>query len=93
MKKFAAFCLLGILTAGTALAAEKGTPEYRRLVELKKAQRAQREAEKNNPAPKEKSFWQKEAERSGLAGTGAMFTHAIGGAIPLEKPKAWKKSE
>lgn len=92
MKRFAAV-LFGILLAVPALAAQPGTPEYTKLVELKKAQRAAREAEKANPGQKAKGFWQKEAERSGFAGTGAMFTNAIGGAIPLQKPKAWQKSE
>jgi hypothetical protein len=92
MKK-SIFVLLGMLLVVPAFAAEKGTPEYQKLVELKKAQRAAREAEKTNPTEKPKGFWQREAERSGFAGTGAMFTNAVANVVPLEKPKAWQDSK
>jgi len=68
-------------------AAQKGTPEYARLVALKKEQRAEREREKANPSAKAKGFWQKEAERSGLAGTAAMFGNAVDSVIPGEGKK------
>lgn len=64
------------LIASPAFAAKKGTAEYDRLVALKKEQRAQREADKANPPARAKGFWEKEAERSGLAGTAAMVSNA-----------------
>ncbi len=61
------------LVASPAYAVSKNSPEYQRLVELKKKQRAERDAERANPSAKAKGFWAKEADRSGLAGTGAML--------------------
>ncbi len=72
--------------AGMALAAQRGTPEYEKLKEYKKAQR-EKEAQ---PSANAKGFWQKEAERSGFAGTAAMFGNALGSAIPLDKPNSRK---
>ena len=69
MKKFATFALMVLCLSdflGLAMAAQPGTPEYEKMKEYKKAQREKR----NNPATVgEKNFWQKEAERSGFAGT------------------------
>ena len=70
-----------------AMAAQPGTPEYEKLKEYKKAQR---EKQKNPAASGEKGFWQKEAERSGFAGTAAMFGNAVSGVIPLDKPNSRK---
>lgn len=70
--------------AAPAFAAKKGTPEYERLAALKKERREQREREKANPAERKKGFWQKEAERSGLAGTAAMFGNAVDRVVPGE---------
>ena len=75
-----------VLAQGAASAAERGTAEYEHLRELKKARR---EA-KSSGAPAEKGFWQREAERSGLAGTGAMIAHAASSTIPLDKPGSRK---
>ena len=73
--------------SGLALSAQPGTPEYEKLKEYKKVQREK----KKNPAPAgEKGFWQKEAERSGFAGTAAMFSNAVTGVIPLDKPNSRK---
>ena len=74
---------------GVAFAAERGTPEYERLKEYKKAQREK----KDQPQPKgeAKGFWQKEAERSGFAGTAAMFGGVVTNAIPLDKPNSRKE--
>lgn len=74
-----------------ASAAERGTAEYERLRELKKIQREKKAAAKASGTPEEKNFWQREAERSGFAGTAAMFGNAISGAIPLDKPNSRKE--
>ncbi|GEM_PF-3207866 len=79
--------------APAAVAAERGTPEYDRLKEVKKAQREQKERERASPSAKAKGFWEKEAERSGFAGTGAMFSNAVFGAIPLDKPNSRKETK
>ena len=82
MKKMGAVSLVVFLLSGfsgSVLAAQRGTPEYEKMKEYKKAQREK----KNEPAtPTEKNFWQKEAERSGLAGTAAMFGGAVACVIP-----------
>ena len=97
MKKAVVFLLLfSALSVPSVFAAERGTAEYERLKEVKKAQREKREHEKKAAAdpsvPREKSFWQKEAERSGFAGTGAMFSNAVAAAIPLDRPNSRKPS-
>lgn len=74
--------------ASVAFAAKRGTPEYEKLKEYKKTQKER----KANPSPNAKGFWQREAERSGFAGTAAMVSNAIGDAIPLDKPNS-RKSE
>ena len=93
MKKLTAVVISLLLAQGIALAAERGTPEYEKLKEYKKTQKAQKEAEKANPQPKAKGFWAREAERSGFAGTGAMFSNGIARVVPLDKPKAWKETQ
>lgn len=73
-KAFALALFLALFCGSFAFAAERGTAEYERLKEYKRAQREEREAQKANPeagARKGKSFWQKEGERSGLGGTGS----------------------
>lgn len=75
---------------GAALAAERGSEEYKRLVELKKAQREKKAAAKAEGRAEEPNFWQREASRSGLAGTAAMFGRAVGAAVPLDKPNSRK---
>lgn len=82
-----------MLGQGVLVAAERGTPEYERLKEYKREQKAKREAEKANPSVKEKGFWQKEAERSGFAGTGAMFSNSIGRVLPFDAPNSRKSAE
>jgi hypothetical protein len=58
---------------GVAMAAQRGTPEYEKLKEYKKAQRAKKES-----APATKSavseFWKKEGDRSGLSQTGSTIS-------------------
>ena len=89
MKKIALLVFVALASLEIcAWAATPGTPEYDRLKEFKKVQRQQREAAAKDPAKAEKSFWQKEAERSGFAGTGAMFGNAIGGVLPKGKKDA-----
>ena len=95
MKKvWSGFIVLVILFQGVSVwAAERGTPEYERLVEYKRQQREKRLERKNNPelAKQEgKSFWQKEAERSGFAGTGAMFGNLVKKAVPFRDPNSSK---
>ncbi len=97
MRKRAGTLAFIVLMAGAtaAMAAERGTPEYEKMKELKRVQREQREAkraaEKANPEIAKNKFWSKEAERSGMAGTGAMFSRAIFKVVPLDKPNARKE--
>jgi hypothetical protein len=90
MKKIQMAFLVTVLLSNIstfAIAAQPGTSEYEKLKEYKKTQREKR----NNPAAAgEKGFWQKEAERSGFAGTAAMFGNAVTGVIPLDKPNSRK---
>ena len=47
---------------------------FKEMKEIKDKQRAEREAEKKNPSPSQNKgpgFWEKEAERSGLGGSGS----------------------
>lgn len=90
MKRVLSVLTIGLfcLQAG-AFAAERGSEEYQRLVEYKRKQREER----SRPASaREKNFWQREAERSGFAGTAAMFGNAISDAIPLDKPNSRKSA-
>ena len=77
-----------IQSFSVAYAATRGTEEYKKLVEYKKAQREK----KASGGAHEKNFWQREAERSGLAGTAAMIGQAAGSIVPLDKPNSGKKS-
>jgi len=92
MKKITVVLLALFAAQGIALAAERGTPEYIKLKEYKNKQRAEREAEKANPTPKtpQSTFWSREAERSGFAGTGAMFANGINNLVPLDKLNSGK---
>lgn len=84
MKKVAVWIVAAGLIAGDAglvMAAQRGTAEYQQMVELKKKQREEKKVRKADPSPNAKGFWAREAERSGFAGTGAMFANAI----PLPK--------
>jgi len=92
MKKLAAILMLVMLADGYAFAAQRGTPEYDQLKALKQKQREEKKTRKAEPSPKAKGFWQREAERSGLAGTGAMFSNAISSAVPLDKLNSKKES-
>ena len=59
---------------GLALAAQRGTPEYEKLKEFKKAQRVKKET---TPATASavSEFWKKEGERSGFSQTGASISN------------------
>ena len=81
--------LVCLIFSAHAFAAERGTEEYKKLAEYKKARREQK-VDPSAP-PKEKSFFQREAERSGLAGTAAMFGNAAAKIVPLDKPNSRKK--
>lgn len=76
-----------------ALAADRGSAEYQRLVEVKRAQREKKAAAKAQGLPAEKNFWQREASRSGLAGTAAMFGNVVSGVVPLDKPNSRKNND
>jgi len=94
MKKVLSVFLLTFLLVegfGVAFAAQRGTPEYEKMKEYKKAQREK----KDHPQPQgeAKGFWQKEAERSGFAGTAAMIGGAVTNAIPLDKPNSGKEQK
>ena len=92
MKKITMFFLTVLFLfngLGFAAAAQPGTPEYEKLKEYKKAQREQKNAPAASTAG-EKGFWQKEAERSGFAGTAAMFGNAVSTVVPLDKPNSRK---
>ena len=95
MKKVMAVLWVLLASQGIALAAERGTPEYNALKEYKNKQRAQKETEKTNPSPKPKqsTFWSREAERSGFAGTAAMFANGIHNLVPLDKLNSGKDSK
>lgn len=74
MKKWMALFLFCLFAAqGNAFAIAHDSPEYEKMREYKRQQREKRELEKVNPQTAEKGFWQKEAERSGLAGTFGML--------------------
>lgn len=96
MKKVLTAVFTLILLAGfsaPAFSAPRGTAEYERVKELKRAKREAKAHEKALPkSEKPKGFWQREAERSGFAGTGAMFSNAVFNAVPLERPNS-RKSE
>ena len=85
-KKLVVFIFAVLLCQGlTAYAAPRGTAEYEKMKAYKKAQH-----EKKKLGPAEKGFWQREAERSGLAGTAAMIVNVPGSIIPLDKPNSRK---
>ncbi len=93
MKKTMAVFVLLMMAAGPALAAQRGTAEYEQMKEYKKKMRAEKAAGTvEGAAPKEKNFWQREAERSGFAGTGAMFTRGLSSLVPLDKPNSRKEA-
>ena len=92
MKKWVGFVIAVLFIfqgTGVALAIPRGTPEYEKMKEYKRLQREK----KKDPQPQgqAKGFWQKEAERSGFAGTAAMFGGVLGNAIPFEKPNSRKQ--
>ena len=92
MKKITLFFLTVLFLFGFfgfAAAAQPGTPEYEKLKEYKKTQREKKSAPAASTAG-EKGFWQKEAERSGFAGTAAMFGNAVSSVVPLDKPNSRK---
>ena len=93
MKKLVLFSLVGLFLfgfLGFAAAAQPGTPEYEKMKEYKKAQREKKSVATTSTTAGEKGFWQKEAERSGFAGTAAMFGNAVSGVVPLDKPNSRK---
>ncbi len=77
MKKIFALLMVLVFSQALAFAAEPGTPEYQKMKEYKKSQRELKDREKANPSSKAQGFWEREASRSGFAGTGAMFGNAL----------------
>ena len=63
--------LVVLISASSAMAAERGTPEYERLKEYKKAQREGKGTPGAASGKKAPGFWEKEGERSGLGSTGS----------------------
>ena len=92
MKKVVALFLF-VLLASPAIAAQRGTPEYEALKAYKKTQHEKKEHEKTEPSAHVKGFWQREAERSGLAGTAAMCSTSITNVLPLAKPNSGKEAK
>ena len=92
MKKLLALLVMVLMFDGAALAAQRGTPDYEALKTYKRQQSEEKKTRKANPSSNAKGFWAREAERSGFAGTGAMFTNAISNAIPLDGPNSSKQS-
>ena len=93
MKKVAAILVVGLLAQGTAFAAARGTAEYEQLKAYKKMKREQKANGPIEAAPKEKGFWQREAERSGFAGTGAMLTNTVTSVLPFDKLNSGKEQK
>ena len=91
MKKVIAVLVFVLFAQGAAVAAQRGTPEYEQMKAIKRKQAAEREQRKANPAAKPDGFWQREARRSGFAGTGAMFSNVVSGALPMLKSNSEKK--
>jgi hypothetical protein len=87
----AAFIVSG--SVSPAFAVQRGTPEYEKMKEYKRTQREKRNNPSADPKGEAKGFWAREAERSGFAGTAAMFGNAITGAIPLDKPNSRKETK
>lgn len=84
--------LVLISSSELCFAAQRGTPEYQKLVEYKRLKREEKEKRAQGVVPPaEPGFWQKEGERSGLSATGRMFGNALGNAMPLDKPNSGKK--
>lgn len=88
MKKAFAMFLLMIFTGTTAALAGHGASvgnSKKDVPENKKFNHGKAE-----PSPHAKGFWEKEAERSGFAGTAAAISSTVTGAIPLAKPNSGK---
>ena len=88
MKRFPILVLSSFLLCGAlavAEAAQRGTPEYEKMKEYKKAQH-----DKKASGTAEKGFWEREGERSGLSGTAAMLGNAVSSVTPFEKPNSRK---
>ena len=86
-KKTAVFILLF-----TAFAANAFADHDARYDELKKYKEEQREARKNAPAstaPHEKTFWEKEGDRSGLGNSG----NGVGNFVKNLNPVPFFKSQ
>ncbi len=93
MKKWAGFLVFACFLfqgASFVWAVQRDTPEYEKMKEYKKWKRDNKgKPELQDQGP---NFWQREASRSGLAGTAAMFGSALTNAIPLDKPNSRKQT-
>jgi hypothetical protein len=95
MKRNALIALALLLASGTAFA-DGGSGNKGCIASGTAASENKKYHNGNSPdgtvqSQKVKGFWQREAERSGFAGTGAMISNGISGAIPLAKPNSGKK--
>ena len=87
-KAFIGLMSLVFLGAGVGIAAseESGTARYGELKALKTEQRAKREERRHNPQGEEKkgpTFWDREAERSGLGQSQAPLIKMMKGLNPV----------
>ena len=79
MRKWMVFLLL-VAFASPAFAAQRGTPEYEQLKAMKKKEReAKAQKSTSDTSSNASTFWQREAERSGFAGTGKALGSSISG--------------
>ena len=82
-----------------AMAAQKGTPEYEQMKELKKKQREERPKQQPADSKPSKSdlFWKSEGERSGFSGVGSGIGNSIHGFFEslgkMEMPKGRAKKK
>jgi hypothetical protein len=86
MKKAIMFVLLAVFTFGGATAVLADDAHYEEIKKYKAAKRMAKEEARKNPAAagtKEKGFWEKEGERSGLGDSGNRFGNAVKGMNPV----------
>jgi hypothetical protein len=96
MKRTCVFVFAAVVffqSAGISFAIPRGTPEYEKMKEYKRQQRELKNNPTARPQGQASGFWAREASRSGLAGTAAMFGGVLSSAIPLEKPNARRTQE
>ena len=85
MKKVVSMLVFALFVSqGFVFAAEKGTPEYEKMKEYKKAQREARAKVASEPAGNNgPTFWDREGERSGLNQFGPSVSKFIQNLNPV----------